>query len=293
MMNKELDLAAAVATLRDGMTIGFSGWGPRRKPMALVREILRSDLKDLTVVGYGGPEIGMLCAAGKVKRAIYGFVSLDKIPLEAHFRKAREAGTIEAEELDEGLLLLGLRAAAERVPFAPTLVGLGTDVMANNPHLKTVTSPYDPSQVFLAMPAIYLDVALIHVNRADRRGNTQTDGPDPYFDGLMARAAKQVIVSTEVLCDRIDESFPEGAQTSLFNRLNVSAVVHAAAGAHPTTLHNAYGWDMKHLAAYSAAAGEEGGWQAYMEQFVLPGEAAYLEKLGGAEAVARLPIPLF
>ena len=293
MMNKELDLEAAVATLRDGMTIGFGGWGPRRKPMALVREILRSNLKDLTVVGYGGPEIGMLCAAGKVRRAIYGFVSLDQIPLEAHFRKAREAGAIEAEELDEGLLLLGLRAAAERAPFAPTLVGLGTAVMANNPHLKTVTSPYDPSQVFLAMPAIPLDVALIHVNRADRRGNTQTDGPDPYFDGLMARAADRVIVSTEVLCDRIDHAFPKGAGSSLFPRLNVSAVVHAPCGAHPTTLHDVYGWDMKHLAAYSAAAAEEGGWRAYMEQYVLPGESAYLDKLGGADAIARLPIPLF
>lgn len=293
MMNKEHDLAAAVATLQDGMTIGFSGWGPRRKPMALVREILRSDLKDLTVVGYGGPEIGMLCAAGKVRRAVYGFVSLDKIPLEAHFRKAREAGTVQAEELDEGLLLLGLRAAAERAPFAATLVGLGTDVMANNPHLKTVTSPYDPSQVFLAMPAIPLDVALIHVNRADRRGNTQTDGPDPYFDGLMARAAKRVIVSTESLCDRMDLSHPEGAKSSLFTRLNVAAVVHAPGGAHPTTMHDAYGWDMKHLAAYSAAAAEDGGWQAYMDQFVTPGEAAYQARIGGAEAVSRLPIPLF
>ena len=61
-MNKEMQLADVIATLRDGMTIGFGGWGPRRKPMALVREILRSDLKELTLVAFGGPEIGMLCA---------------------------------------------------------------------------------------------------------------------------------------------------------------------------------------------------------------------------------------
>ena len=85
------------------MTIGIGGWGSRRKPMSLVRAILRSDLKDLTVVSYGGPDVGLLCAAGKVRKLVYGFVSLDSIPLEPHFRAAREAGRIEATELDEGM----------------------------------------------------------------------------------------------------------------------------------------------------------------------------------------------
>src|ERR1700757_4016033 len=66
-----------VAELRDGMTIGIGGWGSRRKPMALVRAILRSDLKDLSLVAYGGADVGLLCAAGKVKRVMYAFVSLD------------------------------------------------------------------------------------------------------------------------------------------------------------------------------------------------------------------------
>ena len=153
-MDKRTDLAGAVATLRDGMTLGIGGWGPRRKPMALIREILRSDLKDLHLVCYGGPEVGMLCAAGKVAKLTYGFVSLDRIPLEPWFRKAREAGTVHANELDEGLLLLGLRAAAEGVPFAPTRVGLGSSVPEMNPYMKTVVSPYDPADILLAMPAI-------------------------------------------------------------------------------------------------------------------------------------------
>src|ERR1700738_2881700 len=128
-MNKLMQAIDVVAQLRDGMTIGVGGWGPRRKPMALIREILRSSLKELTIVAYGGPDVGMLCAAGKVRRGVYGFVSLGVIPIEPYFRKAREAGTVQASELDEGLLLLGLRAAAMRLPFLPTRVGLGTDVM--------------------------------------------------------------------------------------------------------------------------------------------------------------------
>ena len=123
-MNKEMDLKAVVAQLRDGMKIGFGGWGPRRKPMALVREILRSDLKDLTIVAYGGADVGMLCAAGKVKKLIFAFVSLDAIPLEPWFRKSREAGAIEVLELDEGMFQWGLSPqAAIDLPNFGTLGG--------------------------------------------------------------------------------------------------------------------------------------------------------------------------
>src|SRR4051794_41553694 len=103
--DKRMTEEEVVAELRDGMTIGIGGWGSRRKPMSLVRAILRSDLTDLTIVSYGGPDIGLLCAAGKVRKAVYGFVSLDSIPLEPHFRIARQQGTVEDTELDEGMLL--------------------------------------------------------------------------------------------------------------------------------------------------------------------------------------------
>src|SRR5438067_4132771 len=113
--------AEVVGELRDGMTLGIGGWGSRRKPMALVRELLRADVKDLTVVSYGGPDVGLLCAAGKIRELVYGFVSLDTIPLEPHFRVARQYGTLaEAVELDEGMLQWGLYAASLRLPFLPT-----------------------------------------------------------------------------------------------------------------------------------------------------------------------------
>jgi glutaconate CoA-transferase, subunit A len=110
MLDKRMSAEQIVAQLWDGMTLGIGGWGPRRKPMALVREILRSDLNDLTVVAYGGADVGMLCAAGKVRKLIFAFVSLDAIPLEPWFRKAREAGAIEVLEVDEGMLLSACRS---------------------------------------------------------------------------------------------------------------------------------------------------------------------------------------
>ncbi|BCI85111.1 hypothetical protein NIIDMKKI_03170 [Mycobacterium kansasii] len=144
MLDKRTTLDDAVAQLRSGMTIGIAGWGSRRKPMAFVRAMLRSDVTDLTVVTYGGPDLGLLCAAGKVKRVCYGFVSLDSPPFyDPWFAKARTSGAIEAREMDEGMLRCGLQAAAQRLPFLPIRAGLGSSVPDFwEGELATVTSPY-------------------------------------------------------------------------------------------------------------------------------------------------------
>ena len=99
-MNKILSHSDVISQLSDGMTIGVGGWGARRKPMSLIRAICQSDLKDLTIVSYGGPDVGLLCAHRKVKKLIFGFVSLDMIPLDSHFRQARQNGELEVMELE-------------------------------------------------------------------------------------------------------------------------------------------------------------------------------------------------
>jgi glutaconate CoA-transferase subunit A len=131
-----------VAELRSGMTIGIGGWGSRRKPMALVRALCRSDLRDLTLVAYGGPDVGLLCATGKVRKVVCAFVTLDSIALDPHWRAARQEGRVDVMELDEGMFFQGLQAAAWRVPFLPTRAGLGSDVLTINPDLRLVRSPY-------------------------------------------------------------------------------------------------------------------------------------------------------
>ena len=141
--DKRMTIDEVVGTLESGMTIGIGGWGPRRKPMALVRAIYSSDLNDLTIVSWGGADVGLLSRAGKIRKLVYAFVSLDSIPLEPNFQRARQNGTIpEIVELDEGMFQTGLRAAAQRLPFLPMRAGLGSDVLVNNPWIKTVTSPY-------------------------------------------------------------------------------------------------------------------------------------------------------
>lgn len=275
MSNKLMTEEQVVAELRSGMTIGIGGWGSRRKPMSLVRALLRSDLRDLTVVAYGGPDVGLLCAAGKVKRLVYGFVSLDSIALEPHFRAARQAGAIESVEYDEGMLYWGLYAAANRLPFLPTRAGLGSGVMRTNPELRTVVSPYGDGEELIAMPALRLDAALVHLNRADAAGNAQFLGPDPYFDELFCMAAERAYVSAERVVPA-GELASEGPLHGIrIARWMVRGVVEAPGGAHFTSCAPDYERDEAFQRAYVAAAGDPQRWAAFEARFLAGDEDDY------------------
>ncbi|WP_020495476.1 CoA transferase subunit A [Sciscionella marina] len=252
MRDKQCTAEEVAAELRDGMTLGIGGWGSRRKPMALVRAILRSPVKNLRVVSYGGPDVGLLCAAGKVRELVFGFVTLDSIPYDPLFRKAREQEGLAVREWDEGMFYAGLQAAAQRLPFLPIRAGLGSDVPRNDPALRTVRSPYGDGEELLAVPALELDVALVHLNRADKHGNARYLGPDPYFDDLFCLAAKKRFVSCERLVSTAE--LAEGApQTLLCNRTMVDGVVEIPRGAHFTSCAPDYGRDEKFQRAYADA----------------------------------------
>jgi glutaconate CoA-transferase subunit A len=274
-MDKRMTPDEVVAELADGMTIGIGGWGSRRKPMALVRAILRSPLKDLTIVSYGGPDVGLLASAGKIRRLVFGFVTLDSIPFDPWFNRVREAGEIEVTEYDEGILGTGLSAAAQRLPFLPTRAGLGSDVTVFNPELRTVRSPYEDGEELLAVPALNLDAALIHLNRADARGNAQYLGPDPYFDDLYALAATKSYVSVEKVVDT-SELLAEGpVQSLLLNRASVDGVIETPRGAHFTTAAPDYGRDERFQRHYAESAKDLDAWPGFVDRFLSGGEARY------------------
>jgi len=310
------------AELRDGMTIGIGGWGSRRKPMALVRAILRSTLRDLVIVSYAGPDVGLLVASGQARRIVTGFATLDSIALEPHFRNARQRGTVELTELDEGMLHWGLLAAAHRLPFLPIRAGLGSDVLRVNPGLRTIRSPYgggtdpfsavdggdgrdggdaandgegedngegegaddgrlgrghpcddqrhDGDSELVAMPALRLDVALVHLNRADAAGNGQYLGPDPYFDDLFCLAAERAYVSCEQIAPL---SGPP--QSLLLNRAMVHGVSETPNGAHFTSCVPDYGRDEAFQRRYAAAAADPDAWRTFRAECLEGDEAAY------------------
>jgi glutaconate CoA-transferase subunit A len=270
MGDKTMTAEEAVSRLASGMTVGIGGWGARRKPMALVRALLRTGIGDLTVVSCGGPDVGMLAAAGRIRELVTPFVTLDSIPLEPHYRAARENGAFALVELDEAMFLWGLTAAANRLPFLPVRAGLGSDVMRVNPALRTVTSPYDDGETFVAVPALRLDAALVHVNRADRRGNGQYLGPDPYFDDLFCEAADTAYLSCERVVDTAELTKEGPPQTLLIKRHTVTGVVEAPNGAHFTSCAPDYDRDETFQRTYASTP-----WPQFAARFLAGDEQAY------------------
>ena len=222
---------------------------------------------------------------------MFAFVSLDFIPLEPYFRQARQSGSIEVMEIDEGMMLLGLRAAAWGVPFIPTEVGLGTDIVTRNPDLKVIDSPYD-DKAWVAMPALNLDVSLIHVDRADARRVCQIAGPDHYMDDWFARAATTTIVSCDELVETAYFNDPAQARMVFWERAATQAVVAIPGGAHPSSCNPLYGFDVPHYKAYAATA-KEGGIDAYLEQYLGEDEQDYQQRVGGLDAIRAIELPVY
>ncbi|MET8415223.1 CoA-transferase [Streptomyces sp. NPDC005077] len=266
--DKTMTVDEVVSRLSSGMTIGIGGWGSRRKPMALVRALLRSRITDLTVVSYGGPDVGLLAAAGRIRKLVAAFATLDSIPLEPHFRAARQRGGFELTEVDEAMFMWGLHAAANRLPFLPVRAGIGSDVMRVNPGLRTVRSPYADGEEFVAMPALRMDAALVHLNRADRSGNGQYLGPDPYFDDLFCEAADTAYVSCERLVETAELTARAAPQTLLVKRHSVTGVVETPNGAHFTSCAPDYPRDEAFQKAYATAAADPAAWAAFTARFL-------------------------
>ncbi|WP_434588539.1 CoA transferase subunit A [Streptomyces sp. A5-4] len=268
--DKTLPADEVASRLRSGMTIGIGGWGSRRKPMALVRALLRSEITDLTVISYGGPDVGLLAAAGRIRRLVTAFVTLDSITLEPHYRAARQNAAFELTEIDEAMFMWGLHAAANRLPFLPVRAALGSDVMRVNPQLRKVTSPYEDGEEFVAAPALRMDAALVHMNRADRFGNGQYLGPDPYFDDLFCEAADTAYVSCEQLVDTAELTKDAAPQTLLLKRHAVTGVCETPNGAHFTSCAPDYGRDEAFQKLYASTP-----WPEFAARFLSGDEKAY------------------
>ncbi|MET9488313.1 CoA-transferase [Nocardia sp. NPDC006630] len=280
MRDKRMGLDEVVGELRSGMTIGIGGWGSRRKPLAFVRAILRSDIKDLTVVTYGGPDLGLLYSAGKVKKAYYGFVSLDSAPFyDPWFSKARTSGEITVREMDEGMVKCGLQAAAARLPFLPIRAGLGSDVVNFwEGELKTVQSPYADAdgrtETLIAMPALNLDASFVHLDLGDKHGNAAYTGVDPYFDDLYSLAAERRYLSVDRLVDTDELVKAVPQQAIILNRMMVDGVVEAPGGAH-FTFSGSYGRDEKFQRHYVEAAKTPESWAEFKARFLDVSEDEY------------------
>lgn len=285
-----MTIQEAVSQIKNGDTIGIGGWSMERKPMALVREIARSKLKDLTVLSFSGVDLDLLIGMGKVKKAVYPFCIFEGgatlLGQPYNFRRARQEGSIEFMELSEQTFWHGLQAAAERMPFYPTISGLGSDVLTMSPDIKLVKSPYGPGE-FVAMPPLATDVALIQVNVADPTGNGAILG-EPFFDKLFAHGSKKTILCAHKVVPF--EKLRKHYDDVVITRMWVAGVVETPYGAHPTHCYPDHAWDTEHMGEYVAAARDPEAWKAYVDKYITgpKTQAAYTKLVGGKSRLSQL-----
>jgi glutaconate CoA-transferase subunit A len=279
-------LEDAVARVRDGDHLALGGCLYSRTPLALVWALLRRRPAGLTfsrnLMCYEG-EWGMV--SGAVRKVVTSWMGIG-LPwgLSRIQREFVEAGRVEFEEWSHLGLGLRYRAAAMGVPFLPSLTMLGSDLMEVGGS-RTVQCPYT-GRALHAVPALFPDVALIHVQKADHLGNCRIDGY-PHMDADIARAAATVLITAEEIVPE-DEIRRQPDRTVIPGFL-VDALVHVPYGSYPHECYGLYDAEPEHFSAYVDAIRERGaaGVAGYLERYVYaPGShAEYLALFGEARLV--------
>jgi acyl CoA:acetate/3-ketoacid CoA transferase alpha subunit len=248
----------------DGCYIGTELYGTVRCPMSLAREVVRQNKKDLRVCGQGVLELDLWLAAGLVKKLDITYIGLEVYGTSSALRRAVESGQVEScVEWSNGAISWRMKAAAMGVPFLPTRSMLGTDTLKYSA-AKVVEDPFTGVKVAL-LPALILDVALIHVHRADKHGNAQIEGISG-FAAEMARAAKRLIISAEEIIPT--EEIRKYPDRTIIPYYLVDAVVHAPFGSYPGEMAYIYGRDEDDIKAWVEASKTAEGAQAYLDKYV-------------------------
>lgn len=286
-VEKLTSIEDAGGRIRDGDHVAVGGCLFSRTPLALVREILRQGRRGLTLTR------NLMCAegelfmvAGAVERVVTSWMSIG-LPwgVSKIMRHYVESGQVAMEEWSHLALGLRFRAAAMGVPFLPSLTMLGSD-LAGATGARTVADPYT-GETLLAVPALFPDVAILHVHRADRFGNAQIDGY-PHMDADIARAAATVLVTTEEIIP--EEDVRRHGDRTVIPGFLVDALVHVPFGSFPHECYGLYEADFDHFTEYAAGidAGGPAAVADYLRRYVHePADfGAYLDLFGG-ERLAR------
>ncbi|WP_281802646.1 CoA transferase subunit A [Methylocystis echinoides] len=287
--DKRVSLDALAEMVPDNAVVAVGGGLSSREPMALIRALLRRGVKGLTVVGSAhGVDIDLLCAGGAVSRCAESYVGFEQdFGLAPNYRRALESGAVEMQDNCCYTLVQQLRAAIQGLPFLPIRSLRGTSFPTLHPEYKRMICPFTGEELLL-VPALAPDVALIHVQCGDARGNLAIQGP-PVADILFAKASRLVLATVERIVPSATLREMRGAHVPYFY---VAALAEAPLGAHPTACYPFYTYDRAHLALYHDAArqGPQAFAARYLDVFVTgaPRHADYLARIGGDATRARL-----
>lgn len=265
------DLAARVD---DGDVIALGGKTLHRAPMALVRELVRQDVSDLTLVGLAnGLDADLPCGTGIASTLHYGYVGFEALGLAPNYRRAVEAGAVEPLEGTCYTVATSLRAARGGLDSLPVAGLAGSDLLNVNPHLSRERDP-TTGETRTVVKSVEPDVALVHAVAATERGDLRLGGAD-LTERLCASAADTVLATAERVEER--ESFvARQSETGVPNHL-VDGVAEVPYGAHPTALPGEYDYDAAAIETYRERS-RAGDLDDYVTEVIGESESNYRKR---------------
>ena len=291
-MGKLVTLAEAVATIPSGSHLALSGFAITRCTMAFARELIRQEIRGLTVSQcVGAMDADLLVGAGAVERLIYGGGSLDRFGRLACVNRGIEDGSLRAEEYSSLSIAFRYLAGALGLPFMPIRSLVGSDILRllqerSPKDVATISDPFT-GESWLALRPLTPDVAVVQVQASDEEGNAWIRGPR-WDNAEQARASQRTILITERILS--GDAIREDAERTVIPGLFVSHVVELPFGAHPTSVFGAYDYDAEAIKGYVEGTRTPEAVKAYLDQVVYgaPDHAAYLDKMGGQAKLAEL-----
>ncbi|MGD9364386.1 MAG: CoA-transferase [Desulfobacteraceae bacterium] len=287
-VNKVMELSDAVSRyVHDGDYLAIGGFGANRTPIAACHEIVRQGRKQMGFAGHTATHDMQILSAGKIynRLDVAYVVGLEARGLSKCSRVYLESGEVQVTEWTNYALTARLQAAAQNVPFMAVRNMMGTDTFAYSAG-KVVACPFTGKKVQL-VPALYPDVAVIHVHEADIYGNARFSGIS-VADLELANAAKRLIITAERLVD--NHEFRHHPQQTKIPYYLVDAVCHVPYGAYPGNMAGEYFSDEEHLQEWLAAEKDDMTFKAFLDRniFGCNNHAEYIHINGGMEKLKML-----
>ncbi|NQX68566.1 CoA transferase subunit A [Paenibacillus alba] len=264
MSSKLVTLREAISLIPDGAKLAISG-NMDMSPMALIREIVRAQKRQLYLVCVGAAAVNadLLIGAGAVSTVEFSQISMGEYGFALNFRRHCEIGSLSSLEHACPTLTAAIQAGAMGIPFIPVRGLLGTDYMKIRPDFQAITNPYEDDEQIAIVPAIQPDVAIFHGYKADTLGNVVAH---PLQNNrLLAQASQLAIASVEEIVTPEELRKESG---TWIPAMYLSAIVHAPRGAAPTSCPGRYGIDGEQISIYMEAASSQAGFQAYLQQHI-------------------------
>ena len=295
MREKVMSLSEAAKLIRSGSTLAVGGFALSMHPMGLIHQLIRENVKDLTIMGFSqGIDADILAGAGCLKRVESPSVTFEMFGLAPNFRRAVEQGQVEVRDYSETAIMARFYAGSMGLTFIPSSAMLGSDAAKYIPEIKEFNCPLT-GRKYQALPPATPDFTIIHAHAADAYGNVlfppKTQSTYSFFsfhEQLFAWATKNVIVTTEKIVDH--EDVLANSWANLIPAFRTVAVVELPFGAHPCSWPHLYDHDLEYLQSYVEASRTPEGFQKHLDKYVyvVKDHEEYLNLVGGIGRLMKL-----